>query len=206
MPKAHQRHLEWSPERLIAWAHKTGESTAVIVQKILESRPHPEQGYRSCLGLLRLGKTHGPERLEAACRRAVALKAYSYPSVDSILKKKLETEPLPAQLEPAKPHTKGFERRLKAAKLRQAASPEDIDLKHPCKLDSSLVRALASSAWVRDKRNLLITGPTGVGKTFIAVGWDTPRAVRDLRCSTPRRAACYMNFPFRKATVDTSPL
>lgn len=105
MPKAHQRHLEWSPERLIAWAHKTGESTAVMVQKILESRPHPEQGYRSCLGLLRLGKTHGPERLEAACRRAVALKAYSYPSVDSILKKKLETEPLPAQLEPVKPHS-----------------------------------------------------------------------------------------------------
>lgn len=64
--------------------------------------------------------------------------------------------------------TKGFERRLKAAKLRQAASPEDIDLKHPRKLDSSLVRALASSAWIRDKRNLLITGPTGVGKTFIA--------------------------------------
>ena len=64
--------------------------------------------------------------------------------------------------------TKGLERRLKAAKLRIAASVEDIDFKHPRKLDSSLVRNLAGGAWVRDKRNLLITGPTGVGKTYIA--------------------------------------
>lgn len=64
--------------------------------------------------------------------------------------------------------TKGFERRLKAAKLRQDASLEDLDLKHPRKLDSSLVRSLASAGWVREHRNLLITGPTGVGKTYIA--------------------------------------
>jgi DNA replication protein DnaC len=64
--------------------------------------------------------------------------------------------------------TKGLERRLRTARLRINASVEDIDFKHPRKLDSSLVRSLAAGAWVRDKRNLLITGPTGVGKTYIA--------------------------------------
>jgi DNA replication protein DnaC len=64
--------------------------------------------------------------------------------------------------------TKGLERRLKAARLRINATVEDIDFKHPRRLDSSLVRSLASGTWVRDKRNLLITGPTGVGKTYIA--------------------------------------
>jgi transposase len=56
MPPAHQRQLEWSGERLLGWAQKMGESVAALVQKILESRAHPEQGYRSCLGLMRLGK------------------------------------------------------------------------------------------------------------------------------------------------------
>jgi transposase len=77
MPRAHQAHLEWSPTRLIRWAATVGKQTEVLVTSILNERPHPEQGYRSCLGILRLGKRFGPERLEAACARAVAVEARS---------------------------------------------------------------------------------------------------------------------------------
>jgi transposase len=66
-----------------------------LVEHILASRPHPQHGYRACLGILRLGKSYGAERLEAACRRAVALGAFSYKSVESILKRGLDRQPLP---------------------------------------------------------------------------------------------------------------
>jgi transposase len=69
--------------------------TQKLAASILEQRPHPEQGYRSCLGLLRLGKTYSPERLEAACSRALDIKAYSYKNVESILKKGLDQQPSP---------------------------------------------------------------------------------------------------------------
>jgi transposase len=95
MPKAHQRYLEWTPERLVRWAQKTGPATAQVVDTILASRPHPQQGFRSCLGIMRLGKTYGEDRLEAACRRAVALDAYAYKSLESILKHGLDRHPLP---------------------------------------------------------------------------------------------------------------
>jgi transposase len=94
MPKAHQRYREWSPQRLVNWATQTGSSTARVVQSILESRAHPEQGFRSCLGLLRLGKTFGNDRLEAACKRADYLRAYSFKSVQSILQNKLDLKPI----------------------------------------------------------------------------------------------------------------
>jgi len=101
MPKSHQHHLEWTPERLIQWAQKTGGETARAVETILAARPHPQQGFRSCLGLMRLGKEYGPERLEAACARALALNAVSYRSVESILKKELDKRPLPEKTPPA---------------------------------------------------------------------------------------------------------
>lgn len=94
MPKSHQKYLEWSPSRLIRWAEQIGPHTQRLVASILENRPHPEQGYRSCLGLLRLGKTYSPERLEAASARALQIKAYSYKNVQSILKKGLDQQPL----------------------------------------------------------------------------------------------------------------
>ncbi len=96
MPKAHQRHLEWTPSRITAWAATIGPQTAALVQAILADRPHPEQGYRSCLGLLRLGRRYGEERLEAACVRALAVGARSYRHVDSILKHGLDRAPGPA--------------------------------------------------------------------------------------------------------------
>jgi transposase len=94
MPESHRRHLEWTPGRLIRWAEETGPATAQLVEGILQSRPHPEQGFRSCLGLFRLGRTYGSDRLEAACRRALALQAFSYRSVQSILKTGLDRQPL----------------------------------------------------------------------------------------------------------------
>jgi transposase len=93
-PKAHQKHLEWSPDRLIRWGEGVGPSTGRLVQQILERRPHAEQGYRSCLGLLRLGKQHTEPRLEAACFRALRSGATSYRSVKSILEHGLDRVPL----------------------------------------------------------------------------------------------------------------
>ncbi len=95
MPRAHREHLAWTPKRLVRWAEKTGESTRGVVEAILSSRPHPQQGFRSCLGLLRLGKRYGADRLEAACRRALAIRSTSYKSVQSILKTGLDGQPLP---------------------------------------------------------------------------------------------------------------
>jgi transposase len=94
MPKSHQKYLEWTPSRFIRWAGQIGPHTQKLVSFILESRPHPEQGYRSCLGLLRLEKRYSTERLEAACARALAFKAYSYKNVESILKNGLDQQPL----------------------------------------------------------------------------------------------------------------
>jgi transposase len=112
MPKAHQRHLEWSPSRLIDWGRTLGPQTAALVQAILADRPHPEQGYRSCLGSLRLAKRYGPERLEAACARAVAVDARCYRHVDSILKHGLDRLAPPAAgppltLPPVHEHVRG---------------------------------------------------------------------------------------------------
>ncbi len=95
MPESHKRYLEWTPSRIVRWAEKTGPSTAELVGQIMERRPHPEQGFRSCLGIMRLGRHYGNERLEAACARALILKAYSYKSVESILKMKLDGKELP---------------------------------------------------------------------------------------------------------------
>jgi transposase len=100
MPKAHQHHLEWTPSRLIQWAETIGAQTAALVHAILADRPHPEQGYRSCLGLLRLSRRDGAARLEAACARALTVGVRSYRHVDSILKHGLDRLPPPEPVEP----------------------------------------------------------------------------------------------------------
>jgi transposase len=97
MPKAHRRYAEWTPQRLVHWAAHSGPATAQVVETILASRPHPQQGFRACLGIMRLGKSYGDERLEAACRRALTLGACSYKSIESILKKGLDRHPVPEQ-------------------------------------------------------------------------------------------------------------
>jgi transposase len=102
MPQAHRHYAEWTPQRLIDWAAKTGPATAAMVETILARRAHPQQGFRSCLGLLRLGKDCGEQRLEAACRRALAVGGTSFKSVQAILKHGLDRQPLPSG-EPARP-------------------------------------------------------------------------------------------------------
>jgi transposase len=94
MPKSHQKHLEWTPSRIIHWAEQTGPATAKIVETILSTRPHPEQGFRSCLGILRLGKKYSQERLEAAATRAVHLRAFSYKSIKSIIETGFDRMPI----------------------------------------------------------------------------------------------------------------
>jgi transposase len=94
MPKSHQRYLEWTPKRILNWAGKNGPHTEKLVNRIMETRPHPEQGFRSALGIMRLTKLYGAERLEMACKRALAIKAYAYKSVKSILKNGLDLQPL----------------------------------------------------------------------------------------------------------------
>lgn len=95
MPPRHRHMSEWTPERIAAWASKTGPATEAMVTAIMASRAHPELGFRGSLGILRLATKYGAERLEAACRRAVTGKAYSYKSVRSILEKKLDQQALP---------------------------------------------------------------------------------------------------------------
>ncbi len=94
MPKAHQKYLEWSPSRIINWAGQTGPNTQRVVTEIMQRRMHPEQGFRACLGVMRLAKRYSPQRLEDACKRAVAISSYSYKSVESILKKGLDRQPM----------------------------------------------------------------------------------------------------------------
>ena len=94
-PKSHQKYLEWTPSRIITWAAATGPYTAALVDAVIKARAHPEQGYRAALGIIRLEKRYGKERLEAAARRALTIKAYSYASVKSILKTGLDQMPLP---------------------------------------------------------------------------------------------------------------
>jgi len=82
MPEAHRRHAEWTPSRIIDWAGKTGPGTAGLVEAILSSRPHPQQGYRAALGIIRLAGRYGDGRVEAACARALRLRSCSYRSVE----------------------------------------------------------------------------------------------------------------------------
>lgn len=105
MPESHRQSGEWSPERLTQWAAKTGPATEKLIRTVLASRKHPQQAYRSCLGILRLGKAYGDERLEAACRRALTLGSCRYKSLESILKHRLDEQPLEEQQELSLPDT-----------------------------------------------------------------------------------------------------
>ncbi len=94
MPSSHRAHAEWTPSRIIRWAEKTGPATGRLVAEILSRYRHPEQGYRACLGILRLGKRYGSERLEAAAARAEGLRSYSYRTIKNILSSGADRLPL----------------------------------------------------------------------------------------------------------------
>ena len=93
-PKSHQAHLEWPPSRMVQWARTVGPHAAQVVERILESYPHPEMGYRSCLGIIRLGQRYPAKRVEAAAERALTTGAVSFKSIDSILRHGLDQQPL----------------------------------------------------------------------------------------------------------------
>src|SRR5215469_11719141 len=111
MPSSHRRYAEWTLERIRIDAAAIGPSTAKLTELILESRPHPEQGYRACIGILRLGRQYGAARLEAACDRGLDIGARSYGSIQSILKHGLDKQPARAarqgELLPDHPNIRG---------------------------------------------------------------------------------------------------
>jgi len=96
MPSSHREYAEWNPDRIIRWAGSTGPNTAKAVELILNRHVHPEQAFRSCMGVISLGKKYGVERLESACARAVSFGCPTYKSLKSILETKLDSVQLPA--------------------------------------------------------------------------------------------------------------
>ncbi len=93
MPKSHQKHQQWSPGRFLNWAKDIGPYTLEVVKRQLQDRPHPEHGYRACLGLLNHANRYSQSRLEVACEQALAIGAPTYRSIASILKKGLDQQP-----------------------------------------------------------------------------------------------------------------
>ena len=103
LPEAHRQYLDWTPERIVAWAGTIGPHTLAFIEHLLHARPHPQQAFNACFGVLRLGQAHGEARLEAACARALASGADSYRSIASILDKGLDRRPLPTAAPAATP-------------------------------------------------------------------------------------------------------
>ena len=209
MPSSHRRYRDWTHERIRREAASVGPDTAVLVDVILRSRPHPEQGFRSCIGILRLVKRHDAGRVDAACARALALGTRSYTSVAAILKNHRENAPAPTTDAPLLIHpmierlralgltamadafielqnapdagelsredwlgllvdreatsreNKRLIRRLREARLRQAAVVEDVDYRAHRGLDRALFHKLAAGNWLREHHHLVIIGPTG---------------------------------------------
>ena len=85
MPSAHRRYASWTPARMLSFAAQVGPRTTALVEIIMRTKPHPEQGFRACLGILQLAKTYGEVRLEAACQRGLTIGARTYGSIASIL-------------------------------------------------------------------------------------------------------------------------
>lgn len=98
-PPSHAKYLEWTPARIKHWGKSMGLNTEALMKEIMATRKHAEQGYRSCLGILRLSKKYTPERLDNACKRALSIGAINYRSIKSILEKGLDKEEI---IEPEK--------------------------------------------------------------------------------------------------------
>ena len=109
---AHQQVAGWNAQRFLDWAATVGPQTQAAIEQVLRSRPHPQQGYRTALGILRLAKAHGDDRLEAACQRACQIQSVTYRSIASILKHGLERKtstPAQANLPPDHANVRGPE-------------------------------------------------------------------------------------------------
>lgn len=103
MPEKHRKMGEWTPERIERWAASIGPSTAQLIAALMAQRRHPQQAFRAALGIIRMGRLYGNTRLEAACRRAYAMNAIGYKSIESILKKRLDEMPMPTEVQATLP-------------------------------------------------------------------------------------------------------
>jgi transposase len=97
MPRAHLDQVEWTPERLTDWARKTGPMTEALLEAVMASKAHPQQGFKACLGILRLVKKYPAERIERAAARALHFRTLNSGSVASMLKNNLDQLPLPGE-------------------------------------------------------------------------------------------------------------
>ena len=138
MPEQHSYCDEWTPQRFIRWAEKIGPYTAEFITTLIDSRKHPQQSFRACMGVMQLAKSYTEERLEAACHRACFLRSYSYKSVESILQKKLDAEILPTPLNPTENHqelTQQHHQNVRGPDYYQKEQQQDLTL-NPLHLDS----------------------------------------------------------------------
>lgn len=137
MPESHRQHMQWTPGRLLNWALDIGPATRDVVKWQLENRPHPEQGYRACLGLLNLAKQFTASRLEAACRRALTIGSPTRKSIKSILEAKLDAHPelFPATDQP-RTTTSPTHGNVRGAEYFRSTSPGDLD---PCSSNPPLI-------------------------------------------------------------------
>lgn len=92
MPPNHRFRNDWSAERFLSWAEGIGSNVRTVIEAVLSSRQHPEQGYKTCLGILNLAKGYGKERLARACRKAIYYESYSYKIIENILKNKMDSD------------------------------------------------------------------------------------------------------------------
>ena len=131
MPDSHRKHLQWTPGRLLNWGLSIGPATRDVVQWQFDHRPHPEQGYRACLGLLNLAKHCGNERLEAACRRALVIGSPTRKRIKSILDAKLDQHPelFPAVADPQASPTPPQHANVRGADYFRSTTPGDCE---PC--------------------------------------------------------------------------
>jgi len=248
MASSHRRYAGWTIARIRKEAAAIGPATAALCELILDERTHPEQGFRACLGILRLARSYDRERLDAAAMRAIDIGARTYGSVKSILANNLDRRPsqkrsadeappskypraallqlgdptllthptldqlhalglhgmakafadieaggeaaslghaewlaLLLEREASLRRDKRLSKRLQYAKLRQQqACIEDIDYRTPRGLDRSLLTMLVEGSWIDDHANLLICGPSGVGKSWLASALGN-KACRDNR-------------------------
>ena len=236
MPSAHRRYAEWSPERFQSQARGIGPNTEALIIAVLARRPHPEQGFRTCLGMLRLFRGIDAARAEAVSLRAVEIGALNYaerrldpraparphgvaasrgrradparqhprfpllplrrttllqhPTLDLLRELGLEgmakgfrdlaanperpgSRPCGVARHPARARddaapAEALRGRARTAKLRHLAAVEDVDYRTPRGLDRALFLKLAGCDWIREHRHCLLTGPCGVGKSWLA--------------------------------------
>jgi len=116
-PASHRAHLEWTPSRLIEWGTSIGPHTGALIDHVIRSKPHPEQGYRSALGILRLSNKHGKLRLELASAKAIAIRSPSYKTVKTMLDQRMEAAPLRGETKPTG-NTEDMPSSLGAANVR----------------------------------------------------------------------------------------